>query len=528
MKRISLTLLALFMSLASAAIADPFAIKLKAEHVITRNGVGKIQLSHNRSTLSSPTNEDGITDVYLHLPKGVPVVLDIQNSDYVCLHKDFNIPITRCGPDGVDWKMEVCETTVWEQQVKKFALGDARARNSAISNSSVKNANAVLAELKISETEFANYLKASKEEFPSVVVCAAISYDLQQYADVVDALGSAVVPHDDETTAQVLLGQSLLNLGKVEESMEAFQKGLEKERTNADLCLGLGTCLMQLHRLDEAAGYLQDALNFGTSLTAIEKAGTKVNLANVLQERKDFLHAIALFQEVLPTFEAEGPARVSDVALIRGNLANAFAQSREFGNAQKQYALAFDALDNIELHQQSSRELKRKKAYLLENQARAYWDDKDNQKALSTIDKAIGYMVASKPDDYSLVAKMLLKKGDLYKEISGTAGNLDSTKSYEKAKKLLLWNGQSATDVSALTSFKLGENHYGAGKLKRSEEDFFTVIDIAKKKKNTNTEALSTNAKRNLYAIREKYSKQGDVANLKRIDYRIKSLGGDI
>ncbi|MEM8962253.1 MAG: sulfatase-like hydrolase/transferase [Acidobacteriota bacterium] len=85
-------------------------------------------------------------------------------------------------------------------------------------------------------------------------------YRAGRYAEAVPVFRSLVADQPELTDAWVHLGTSLRRLGRLDEALEAYQRGLELSRGEGPVALLIARVLMELGRFDEAASHVELAL----------------------------------------------------------------------------------------------------------------------------------------------------------------------------------------------------------------------------------------------------------------------------
>lgn len=129
------------------------------------------------------------------------------------------------------------------------------------------------------------------------------------------------------------LGTALLEAGRVEDAMTAFEQGLKATPEYAPSYAGLGSALRQQGRLDEAIGRFEEALRLRPDFQ-----NARFNLANALAARGRLAEAIASYEDVL-RHQSDGVDPHANVD-VRSNLGTALVAVGRLDEAIEQFRKA--------------------------------------------------------------------------------------------------------------------------------------------------------------------------------------------
>jgi len=179
-----------------------------------------------------------------------------------------------------------------------------------------------------------------------------------KHADAVAEAKAAIAAGDDRDATFALLGMALTMTNKFDEALPALNEALKREPKNA-LALGYrAEVFIAKNKPNEAAADLRAAL-------AVEpKPQTKLRLAALQAQAKQFNEAITLFQEVLKEDPSNADARVGLTgALIEsGRAADAAAQLEQLVKAEPGRAVLRAQLAELYLPKQPDKALEQYKA----------------------------------------------------------------------------------------------------------------------------------------------------------------------
>lgn len=179
-----------------------------------------------------------------------------------------------------------------------------------------------------------------------------------KHTDAIAEAKAAIAAGDDRAATFALLGVALTATNKLDEALPALNEALKREPKNA-LALGYrAEVFIAKNRPNEAAADLRAAL-------AIEpKPQTRLRLALLQAQAKQFNEAIALFQEVLKEDPSNADARVGLTgALIEsGQADNAIAQLEQLIKAEPTRAVLHAQLAELYLPKQPDKALEQYRA----------------------------------------------------------------------------------------------------------------------------------------------------------------------
>lgn len=208
------------------------------------------------------------------------------------------------------------------------------------------------------EKAFRRVLEANPQNAQAHSGLAEVLMSANKPADAITEAKAAIAAGDDRAATFALLGVALIATKKLDDALSALNEALKREPKNA-LALGYrADIFIAKNKGSEAVADLRAAL-------AIEpKMQTRLRLAALQAQAKQFNEAIALFQEVLKEDPNNADARVGlTAALIEsGQAADATAQLEQLIKAEPNRAVLHAQLAELYLPKQPDKALEQYKA----------------------------------------------------------------------------------------------------------------------------------------------------------------------
>ncbi len=217
-----------------------------------------------------------------------------------------------------------------------------------------------MAEAKPDEAEkaFHRVLEMNPQNARAHSGLAEVLLAANKHAEAITEAQAAIAAGDDRAATFALLGVALTATNKLDEALPALNEALKREPKNA-LALGYrAEIFIAKNKPNEAAADLRAAL-------AIEpKMQTRLRLAALQAQAKQFNEAIALFQEVLKEDPNNADARVglTGVLIESGQAADAVAQLEQLIKAEPNRAVLHAQLAELYLPKQPDKALEQYKA----------------------------------------------------------------------------------------------------------------------------------------------------------------------
>ncbi len=116
----------------------------------------------------------------------------------------------------------------------------------------------------------------------------------EKYKEAIAPLTQAVDMSGKDADSVMNLGIALKHLGRTEEAIKVYERGLKDMPGNPGILNNLGILLASLKRYEETVVYLEDALE-----TDPENTDLQLNMATTLRQAKRFGEAIVYYEKVV-------------------------------------------------------------------------------------------------------------------------------------------------------------------------------------------------------------------------------------
>ena len=217
-----------------------------------------------------------------------------------------------------------------------------------------------LAETKPDDAEkaFRRILELNPQSARAHSGLAEIQYNAGKHAEAIVEAKAAIAAGDDRPAVFTLLGAALTVTNKFDEALPALDEALKRDPKNATALLYRAEVFFAKSKLNEAAADLSSAL-------AIEpNTRTKLRLAALLAQTKQFDAAIALFQDVIAAEPANADARTGLTAALidSGKAADAVAELERLIKTEPNRAVLRAQLAELYLPKQPEKALEQYRA----------------------------------------------------------------------------------------------------------------------------------------------------------------------
>ncbi|MBS1786444.1 MAG: tetratricopeptide repeat protein [Acidobacteria bacterium] len=217
-----------------------------------------------------------------------------------------------------------------------------------------------LAESKLDEAEkaFARVLELNPQSARAHSGLAEIHYNAGKYAEAIAEAKAAIAAGDDHAATLMLLGVALTVTNKFDEALPALNEAVKRDSKNATALLYRAEVFIAQNKPNEAAADLRAAL-------AIEpNTRTKLRLAALLAQTKQFDAAVVLFQEVVNAEPANADARTGLTAALidSGKAADAVGELEHLIKAEPNRAVLRAQLAELLLPKQPEKALEQYRA----------------------------------------------------------------------------------------------------------------------------------------------------------------------
>ncbi len=207
-----------------------------------------------------------------------------------------------------------------------------------------------LAEAKADDAEkaFRRVLELNPQSARAHSGLAEIQYNAGKHAEAIVEAKAAIAAGDDRAATFTLLGVALTVTSKFDEALPALNEAVKRDPKNATALLYRAEVFFAKTKLTEAATDLRSAL-------AIEpNTRTKLRLAALLAQAKQFDAAITLFQEVVAAEPANADARTGLTAALidSGKAADAVAELERLVKTEPNRAVLHAQLAELYLPKQ--------------------------------------------------------------------------------------------------------------------------------------------------------------------------------
>ena len=194
-----------------------------------------------------------------------------------------------------------------------------------------------LAESKPEEAEkaFQRVLELNPQSTRAHSGLAEVFYAAGKHSEAITEAKAAISAGDDRAAIFMLLGVTLTVTNKFDEALPALDEALKREPKNTVVLLNRAEVFIAKNKPNEAAADLRAAL-------AIEpNTRTKLRLATLLAQAKQFDAAIVLFQEVVDAEPANADARAALTAVLieSGKAADAVSELEKLVKAEPNRAV---------------------------------------------------------------------------------------------------------------------------------------------------------------------------------------------
>jgi len=222
-----------------------------------------------------------------------------------------------------------------------------------------------LGEIALAESKFDDAEKAFRKALelnPQAVRAqsglAEVLYSTNQFADAIAAAKAAIAAGDDRPAIFALLGVALTVTNKFDEALPALNETLKRQPKNALALLYRAEIFIAQNKPSEATADLRASL-------AIEpNTRTKLRLASLLAQSKQFEAASALFQEVVNEDPTNADARTGLTAALidSGKAEAAVAELEQLIKAEPNRAVLRAQLAELLLPKQPEKALEQYRA----------------------------------------------------------------------------------------------------------------------------------------------------------------------
>ncbi len=187
---------------------------------------------------------------------------------------------------------------------------------------------------------------------------AEVFYSSGKHAEAIAEAKAAIAAGDDRPAIFTLLGVALTVTNKFDEALPALEEALKRDPKNTTALLHRAEVFVSKNKPNEAAADLRSAL-------AIEPSTrTKLRLATLLAQTKQYDAAIALFQEVTNAEPANPEARsgLTAVLIESGKAADAITELEKLIKAEPSRAVLRSQLAILYLSKQPEKALEQYRA----------------------------------------------------------------------------------------------------------------------------------------------------------------------
>lgn len=217
-----------------------------------------------------------------------------------------------------------------------------------------------LAESKPEEAEkaFLRVIELNPQSARAHSGLAEVFYAAGKYTDAISEAKAAISAGENRAAVFTLLGVALTVTNKFDEALPALEEALKRDPKNATALLYRAEVFIANKQLNEAAADLRAAL-------AIEPSTrTKLRLASLLAQAKQFDAAIGLFQEVVAAEAENADARTALTATLieSGKAESAMAELEKLIKAEPNRAVLRAQLAELYLPKQPEKALEQYRA----------------------------------------------------------------------------------------------------------------------------------------------------------------------